>query len=344
MTLWALFFFAVLSASAIAAGAALMATPHLLPIPTAARFLCGVVCAPQLIGLLVLALFFIFPGIPWWMLHGLLALTAVAALWFARVPTRMEFHNFLILLSRQRKLSLQGLAMAALLLLIFFTGTLLVTNMKSPLIAFDALQYSREATRLGAHRDMDAWVGHTGVADGTFRGDIHHPIFVGYLAWAQQFAPTDPEKEDSALRCAFQATFLAMLLAFPIIGLSLGWGWWAWAVIPLVLLVPQFDYISSSSSRDAFRIVPLIILLALLLRLGCETVRSRFPYSTMLPIALASMLALMSHTLNGFAVVSLVAGWSLWILLSKRPWLLPVVWVAVGLGLLAGGWSLVVLT
>jgi len=332
---WTVAFCASLAAVALATGLAFHAMPRWLPLPGPARFLVGVALAPQLLGLLVLMVFATAPGAPWWVVHALLVAVTLLALVRSRIGARR------LLRVAGQSATLQLLPLLALAGLFALVIELLATNARAPLIAFDAIQYAREASLIAADRSMDAWVGHAGTADGRFRGDIHHPVYSGYLAWAQQFdAGGGPGVGDGALRWAFQATILSMLLALPVAGLALRWGWWAWAVVPLVLLVPQFDYVSSSASRDAFRIVPVVGLAAVLLRLARPLAGWRSAVAAVPALTVLGMLALMGHTLNGFVVVSMLAGWGCWALLARRRLRLVVpVGLAAALGLLAGGWT-----
>jgi hypothetical protein len=338
VTVWAFAFLVALAVCGLATGAALLAAPRLMPIPRSARFFCGLSLGPYAAGLVVLLLLATFPGLPWAAIQATLAALALTALWRTRALLRKAISGNWRAVRREWRAP-QFAAAAAMSALIGFVGLLLAINAGAPLIAFDALQYSREAALLGAATDLAGWVGHTGTADGTFRGDIHHPIYVGYLAWAQHFAPAGVVTEDLALRLAFQATFLCMLAALTVVGLALRWRWWSLAPIPLLLLVPQFDYVSASASRDAFRMVPIAIVSALLLRLGLYRWRPRQALDLVAPISAASALALMGHTLNGFVMLALLGGWSLWALCARRPFLVPLAAVAVGTGLGLGAWT-----
>lgn len=333
---WTTAFLATLALVAVLLGGALAAAPRLLPLPLGARFASGVALAPQLVGFALLMVFATLPGLPWPAVHAVLGLLALAL----ALPARRGLTLVLRRLGRSLRRPRPAAWLAVLAVLAF--GLVIVRlqaiNASVPLIAFDALQYTREAMRLGAARDIAAWVGHAGTPDGVFRGDIHHPVYPGFLAWALQFAPHPGYPADHALRWAFQATFLAMLVSLPVIGLALRWRWWAFAAVPLVLLVPQFDYVSSSASRDAFRIVPVVILCGLLLRAGALAQGWRGAARFAPAVLALAVLALTAHTLDGFVLVGLLAGWAAWQLLAGRlaAWiLLP----AAGLGLLLGSWT-----
>lgn len=334
MSGWTVAFGFSLAAVALATGLVFHAMPRQLPLPGPARFLLGVALAPQLLGLLVLMVFATVPGVPWGFVHAFLLTGTVFALWRLGTSGR-----------RLLRVARPGAILPLLVLAGLFAVViqLLAINARTPLIAVDAIQYAREASLIAADRSMDAWVGHAGSTDGSFRGDIHHPVYSGYLAWAQQFdAGGGPGVGDGALRWAFQVTVLSMLLALPVAGLALRWGWWAWAVVPLVLLVPQFDYVSSSASRDAFRIVPVVGFAAVLLRLAWPRAGPRSAVAAVPAITVLAMLSLMGHTLNGFVVVSILAGWGCWALLARRRLgLIVPVGLAAALGLLAGGWTYV---
>lgn len=338
--MYPLIFIAALLYVAISFGSFAVSNPKMFPVPAAARFLAGFSLAPHLIGATVLMSFATVPGIPWWAIHGIvlglatLLLVASRKSWLLRRRLRVGFG----VVSRDL---LKFLPIAAMGLMLAYLFDIFYTNARAPLLAFDALQYAREALRLGAFRDMSAWVGQAGTADGTFRGDIHHPIYVAYLSWSQRFAPDASVFHDAAMRVAFQATMLAMLSSLPVIGLALRWRWWSFAAIPLLLLVPQFDYVSSNASRDAFRIVPIVLLLALLLRLGWLRLSRHCACEAVAPIVLLAMFCLMSHTLNGVVVVCLGTGWFLWVS-AKGSWTGGTI-VAFGgaLGLLLGSWTYV---
>lgn len=338
MSGWAWAFVACMLVWSLAWGLIALVAPRVFPLPAHARFIAGMALAPQLLGHAATLMMGTFPRFPWWQFF--MVLFAFCAYSFMR-------HGSLLLRRLRRANSgtlarravPRWIAAIAVVLLCGVLATALLQNARAPLIAFDALQYAREATLLGAGRDMQSWVGHTGSADGTLRGDIHHPVFSGYLAVAQQFTSSSSHAADEALRAALQLTFACMLLAMLLPGFALRWGWWSFTVLPLVLLVPQFDYVSSSSSRDAFRLVPLCLLGALAFRMGQRpsTWHAALPFAPALTAGAA--LALMGHTLNAFVVVSLMSGFGAWALLSGRWRPLVIASGSVGLGLLMGGWT-----
>lgn len=334
-----LLFVLSLGMTGVGLGSALLACPRWLPLPAGARFLCGVSLSPFAVGLVVLLLFAGFPGIPWWVVHAAIAALTGWALVHGRVALRGLLRR--TLRAGRRLTPAEGLALLVFAGLLAVIAMKLNVNASAPLIAFDALQYAREAMALAASRDMADWVGHTGNVAGTLRGDIHHPVFPAYLSWALQFSaePGAGYRVDHALRWAFQATLLALLVALPVPVAGMRLALCSFLPIPLVLMVPQFALVSDSATRDAFRLVPLVLVLALLLRLGGARARDRLVLGAVPAITVGCMLALMGHTLNGVVVVLTVAGWALWVgaLRSVRTLLLGGSAAAIGLAM--GAWT-----
>lgn len=321
-------------------GVVLVVCPRCLPIPATARFLCGLSLAPHAIGLVVLLLFATFPGVAWAQVQVTVLLLSTWGMVAGRAGVAWLVRRLRRAIVRPGALR-EALPAVAITLVLVVVVSKMAVNAAAPLIAFDALQYAREALQLGSQRDISAWVGHTGNGSGTLRGDIHHPIFPAYLAWSQQFsgAGQPGHASDLALRWAFQVSFIGLILALPICGLSMRWRAWSAATMAIVLVVPQFAIISDSATRDAFRLVPLVTILVLLLRLGVMPVRSGKALQTLPAVALGCMLAMMSHTLNGVVLVLTMAGWVCWMAWLSR-WRTVVFGVTAAVcGLVMGGWT-----
>lgn len=331
---------ASLAALALGLGFWLVGQPGLLPLPASARFVIGATGAPHVIGLFILLWLFLFPG---WSLRipaVLLALGGLALLWM----NRFQIYRLNRQIKRRHEQSwIRLTAWGTGLGLILVVGTIMFENARSPILAFDALQYAREALALEDARSLSGWVGHIGSADGSLRGDIHNPIFPAYLLWALQFCdwPGKHLPKDFPLRLAFQATLFAMLGALLLPGLAIGQRWFAVLVPALVLAVPGFDYISNSFSRDGFRIVPLVAWLAVMLRWGSLVPRHRHSNRLGLWCFLLSAFACASHTINLMALACASAGWGLWMLMLGNWQRVAGATVAVTAGALIGSITLV---
>jgi len=107
--------------------------------------------------------------------------------------------------------------------------------------------------------------------------------------------------------------------------------------IILMLQVPEFEYLSRASSRDGFRIVPLVLLATVLTGLTPRRLQRKLRLEILLFPLLFSACALAGHTLGAYIVVTLVLAWGAWNLAGRARWLnIMLVASALGIGLILG--------
>ncbi len=190
----------------------------------------------------------------------------------------------------------------------------LAHNARPAVCGFDALSYLAEALPFAEQRSIEAANDFRGKPDGSLRGETHSFLYPAFLSHALLNCGNRQVgfPNDHAARVAFQVTFLYLLLAIAAAaGVVRYAGVGALAVL-LVLQVPQYEYISSNASRDAFRIIPLMLLLAILAGLSPRRMRvAKMVHTVWAPFALAAW-SLTGHVLGGFVVVMLTLAWLAW--------------------------------
>lgn len=324
---------------ALALGFVLVRFPRWLPRPAWARFLTGFSLAPLILGLWVIGLCYLAPGASRWVfvLGPIpLALFPLALFW-RPVSTRLgkslragtgNWRKDYFLLA-----SVAGLALTLLLLLYNVAW-----NLRLPISNADAIQYLSEARYFSQSRTPESIIGYRGAADGSIRGDIHGFIFPAYLAQAMMAAP-DPigYPNDLAARGAFQVTLFFMITATAALAVAMGLTGAVPLALILLLLVPELHYISSGCNRDAFRIIPLVLLAVAML--GVVPVKWSWRSLPALGfLALLAGLSISAHTLAAFALPGMVLAWLGWGV-ARKARLVPMipVLIAIGLGALLGG-------
>jgi len=284
------------------------AMPRALPLPIASRVLFGFSLTPFVLGLWMQALSIILPG--WNPVIGSAVPFACAVAVFIVSYRDVEIFDRLISKGLQWW---DWLALAMLAVLSFAISIPLYRNAMQPIIAHDAGLYLGNVRYFLEKRTIEGIVGFRDPIEGVVRGGPHGFTWQAYVSYARDFLGMTPKLEDdSAVTVAFQATvpwMLASVFAF------------AYAVrgsvtvaslsIFLTLFIYRFEYISFASSRDGFRIIPLLLLSALLLQ-------TRLSWQSWITIAIASGLSLTAHTLGGIIAGTLVIARAVSDLISLR--------------------------
>jgi len=242
-----------------------------------------------------------------------------------------------MLLNSTRNRIVVSFFMASLFILCPLTIKL-VHNGKVPVVGQDALQYLGEALKFANGRSLETITDYRGSDDGTLLGTTHGFVYQAYLSHSLINTGNNPlgYPYDLAARVAFQVTFVYMLLSLmALAGTSCQAGAGTFSII-LLLQVPQLFYISEASSRDGFRIIPLLLLIAVLSGLSPLRLKSNLQIKQLFAPMLISALALMSHTLDGFVVLCIWLAWLAWAILGGVKWrYIFLVSGAIGLGLAA---------
>jgi hypothetical protein len=320
----------------MALGVVGLLSPRMLPGPRAARFLTGFAMAPFAVGAWVMLLGVALPGSSRWFFllppvgvaFAVLAMRGRTALrYLARAYRRT--HR----LSRGRGFAYS--AYAGLIAVMFVLAGVLIANGSATMIAHDALVYLGEALYFAGSPGAVNMAGMADSFDGMFRGDYHGFMFPAFLSHAlMSLHPGFLEfPGPQVLGAPFQLTVIYMLLAVAAGAAAARQLGAAALAIVLVMLASPLEHISYSLGRDAFRIIPLMLLIAVLSSMGGRTRGRWLAYAT---VFVLSASALAGHTLGGPVVVTIVAAWSLACLLQRKGLGTSVVLVA-ACGLLFGG-------
>jgi hypothetical protein len=140
------------------------------------------------------------------------------------------------------------------------------------------------------------------------------------------------------VRAAFQWTVLCFLLSLTALAACLRYPGASSLALLLLLQVPLFAYLSNQSSRDGFRIIPLLLLAAVLAGLSPQRLKYGFRWSYLIPPILLAACCISGHALGGLIAVLIALAWGLWgIIMRTRITQLILVLSAVACGLLLGG-------
>jgi len=314
---------------------------RLLHLPGLSRFLTGFCLTPFILGAWMFIPATLLPGAPrgWFLIPPLLL--ACASLFFygshtfQRLARYFKRNPHIYSYRWIDYLAIAG-AIVVLLSVLYKVGL----NCTLPTINTDASSYLGEALRFVNKRSLSAITGMQGSPDGSLRGEVHgfmYPAFISH-ALMNTSANSFGYPHDLAAQVAFQATFIYMIIAMitlvsVIRPLSA-------SAIALILLfqVPQFFDITYASDRDGYRIIPLLLLTAVLIGLSPKRMRHQLrPESLIAPIFLSAC-ALAGHTLGGFIVIAMTVAWIIWVIPARPRWLnVLLVSTALGTGLLIGG-------
>lgn len=315
-------------------------SPKVLILPRTVRFLTGFCLAPFFVGAWMIGFAALAPGASRWLfvagpvVASLITIAKLGPRYFrspargcVRVFKRLTWVNYCV----------YGLG------IVLFGAVIakLLHNGQFPVTAHDAVFYLREALPFATARDLAAINGFRGAADGSLNGDIHGFLFPAFLSHALlqtgQQVPGFPS--DLPMRFAFQSTVVYMLLAVLAFAKTTRVRMTATIAVIFVLLAPQLYYISYASSRDGFRIVPLLLLATVLAGLKPCRFKNRIKILPLIPVAVISAFCLYGHTIGGFVVLTLGAAWAVWAYGNnmRAKYLLAVLGaIAVGLAVASG--------
>jgi hypothetical protein len=336
---WVLLYLINLLLISLALGSLTFQLPRALPLPGHTRFLIGFCLAPFATGLWMLVLAAVAPGAGrvWFILPPPLLSIGVLLALARRIVPHGRRVLMKVRLSHRWTFILTSLAAAGVAGIVLIK---LITLAGRPVIGFDALQYLGETYTFAEKRSLASLNGFRDAPDGTRRGDIHGPLWPAFLAHSLLHTGDDHlgYPYDQATRAAFQVTMVYMgLSVLALAGALRQPGTGALALI-LLALAPQFGSVANSSGRDAFRIIPLMLLAALLAGLSPARLQRSFPVAAWFFLALFSALSLAGHALGALAVIGLFLAWWAWHLVMKTRWSsLVFAGLAVGAGLILGG-------
>jgi len=253
---------------AAAAAAWAVSLPRLFQLAALPRALLAAALTPFLVGTVTLVAAGVWPRAPallfaWLPLASATAMLAFrwsAVMWMSR---RIRLAIGCAFAARDPLASMLAIAASAGLIYVAYVA---LAGVRQPIIAHDALIYLNEALVFARNRTLDSIPTFDGQPWDVISGHPHGFLFQSYLAQAllagHLSEPGFPN--DLTARVAFQFTLFFLLAA--IAGAAAMFR--QMGGIPLALLltftVAPIQYISQSSSRDGFRLIPLLALTVVL--------------------------------------------------------------------------------
>jgi len=338
---WELVFLLNATLVATGLGVLLLKWGEILPLPPLARFLAGLCLMPVVIGLWMLGCAALLPGAP---APVFLFLPSAAALIFSLLNYRLfgqVWQDLAAGLSNESNKPALALAWLCLAVVLAQATATLLVNSRSLTLQNDTNVYRAMARPFAEARSLEGIPAFDGRSHPNLPQDTHNYLFQSYLAYAMLH--TNPDEigfpHDKPVNDAYQILFFSMLLALT----ALVWTTRRALAVPLAMLillqVSQLGIIGYIFSRDAYRIIPLLLLTIVLGSLRMDQAPQRKDIFTMALLALLSFYCLSGHTLGGILCVLICLAWLLWqILLYKRLQFLNLLFVglAISLGLLFG--------
>lgn len=339
--IWVFIYLIQLLLLSLALGSWALHQPRLLMVPRISRFLIGFCITPFVLGVWMLLMATVLPGAPTWLFvlpPSVLAI-ALLALYGPRILRRLrrDWGRTPRLCGRPWVVYFTYFATA---MLIAMVTCKLVTNGRPPVSGHDGLVYLGQALAFAEERSICATTSFRGWPDGTIRGTSHSFLFPAFLAHALITTGRNPigYPYDHAVRAAFQITLMYMLLSVVALAGMARYRGTSALVLILLLQVPMLGYISHNQSRDAFRIIPLMLLATVLTGLSPQTLRDRLRRASLLPPLILAAFSLSGHTLGGIVVVTITLAWMTWGIVQRARWLnLLLVCGAITVGLLVSG-------
>ncbi len=271
------------------------------------RTLIAIALTPLVLALLTLLVAWCWPGAPrgaFLLAPLVLSLLVISLLGHAVVerasPALRDF--------RVRKDPRQALAaISCAAIAAFVTWKLAIAASGIP-IGHDALIYLAEAKGFAQERTIAAIPTFDGAPGRLVKVHPHQFVFQAYLAQALMAGSgTIGYPDDAVARAAMQIPFLLMGMGAAGVALAVAPVWTAGFAVALTCLVGQIDYIIRAFSVDAFRMLPLLALIALLI----AAVRQRLGISRILLIGAMAGLTGLAHAFNMILLVLIGASLAL---------------------------------
>jgi tetratricopeptide (TPR) repeat protein len=320
--LWGWLYWGQLCLLSLAVGSWLLHSPRLLPIPRQPRFLTGFCLTPFLLGSWMLGGAALAPGAPRWFFVGAPVLLSVLLL------AKYGWRTLRRLVREQWRLHRRAgnpwpryVLAGALIAVLSTAAPTVIAQGEAPVVAHDAAGYLNKALPFAQERNLDAVADLRHLDKGTYLRDHHGFLFPAYLSHALLNTGADKlgYPHDQAARIAFQATFLYLLCAMlALAGLTRSLGVGALSIV-LLFQVPHLFFIPMGSSRDAYRIIPILLLVANLSGLHAARLRLRLRPAMLLPPLVLAAFCLAGHTLGGILAAVITACWLAWGLIQKAP-------------------------
>lgn len=217
----------------------------------------------------------------------------------------------------------------------------------SPVVGADANEYLSAALRYVNDLRFCSITLFDGTPDGSLMPLMHHPTWILYLGNALMYTPTAGMGiyVDFAARLAFQMTYIYLFAAIAACtsaivknnnGIML-------LSTALPLAFSLFSYIYTASSKDAFRLIPLVLLPIVLLGVEKKFQQGRRDCKGLLIAFGTGCFVMMGHPINALTAVTIVIAFSIYLLNQKRLFCKQTInlYVATATGALIGSFQIV---
>ncbi len=337
---WVFPYLAQLLLVSSALGAATLHMPRIVAVPRVSRFLIGFCLTPFVLGLWMLLTAAVLPGAPRWLLLIIPSGASVLVLATRGTRTARRLWSDFRWMRRPALNRPAYLLTGAAILLTLFVATKLILNGRQPITGNDALFYLGQALRFADARTLSAVNDFSGASDGSMMGDTHSFLFPAFLSHALITTVDNPlgYPYDWAARTAFQVTIPYLFLAIMALAATSRIPATGSLAVILLLQVPQYEYISHESSRDAFRTIPLLLLATVLVGLRPWRLRKSLRLTELIPVLVLAALAMAGHILGIIVIAAVSGAWLCWSLGGRVPLAkIALVVAAIGVGSLLGG-------
>lgn len=188
-----------------------------------------------------------------------------------------------------------------------------------PVVASDASEYMSNALEYIRDMSWSAINSYAGESEGKLLGIIHHPNYVLYLGFALLHSSVNKMgfPYDYAVRVAFSANIVYLIVA--ILGFSylLKKTYKKYVILffPFVCLTMQVILVGSS--RDGYRVIPLVLFTGLLAGI-MQSEEDSIENSNYILMTFFAASVMMGHPINAVQAVIIVLAYFLWCLLNKK--------------------------
>jgi len=338
---WALIYVVQLLIPSLALGVVAVHLPRHLNGTRISRFLIGFAATPFLLTLWTVLLSAIFPGAP----RSLFFLSPPA---LGIVPLALYGrHTVRRLLKEWRRgrtasgnplPAYIGYACAVILTIIVISK--LGVNAKAPVTQHDASAYLTLSLPFAKARSVSAIPDFNATIDEVVPHQSHSYLYPAFLAQALMTTGADSPgfPNDHAARVAIQVLMLYMFIA--VFALASTSGYMGAGALALILLleVPTIGLMSFHCHRDPFRVIPLLLLVAVLSGLSAGRLRHTLKPSHLVPCLSFAGFSLAAHTLHAIVLPPIVFAWLIWVCLEKAPpRRVAMVLAAIGIGVFLAG-------
>jgi hypothetical protein len=204
--------------------------------------------------------------------------------------------------------------------LCFYLTIILTSTFISPITGADASQYSAEALAYAKTMNWSDANGFLGSKDGALLANIHSFAWPAYLANALLHIMPGTEfgyPNDFPLRIAIHMNIPLLIMAI----IAVAGVFQKKLLIASVLLFfgsTDFRTVINGASRDAYRLIPLILLVCVLIGAEKALHKKCFNIKFYIIPCLIGAFVMMGHPINAFSAVAIILAFTFYLLLVKK--------------------------